>query len=338
MGYTNITLHGNQICDYLYIASSVTNTNFQQVKSEPEWNDNTLLLAKFNGDLKAGNEDILGNLKGYEVRRVNKSGSNSDYVGFISEESEKENYFIVDYAAKNNTDIVYHFHPLVESNGAEILLPPTVIDDVKSDWGYWSLMVVDETDRDNVFYLNKVFKFELNLETGDMSNNAGSNIIHNFTKYPYVQHSTQNYWSGSLTALTGYLLCGNAEYIQTVDIIEDFKNLSSDTRRKFLKDMVGNIWEVEITSPVDISTDDRLIQRLKTVKVSWAEIAPTNGISITNNPEATTVSWVLTDDGIAVPYMDYIWDNDSVWNNSQIWTDNNVLTNVTTNKGRDISV
>ena len=119
------------------------------------------------------------------------------------------------------------------------MLSPSITETVKTNWKYWSLLIVDETEEENVFYLNKLFKFELNLTVDDMNNNASISVMQNFTKYPTIQYGTANYWSGSLSALCGFISCDDVNYIQTPSMINELKSLTSDTRRKFLKDMDG---------------------------------------------------------------------------------------------------
>ena len=165
-----------------------------------------------------------------------------------------------------------------------------------------------------------MFKFELNLSTDPMSNNASVSVLQNFTKYPTVQYGTSNYWSGGLSALCGYISCIDGSYIQTPNMIDELKKLTSDTRRKFLKDIDGNIWEVKITEPVSIISTYTSLQSAKTAKISWAEVGEASGISIINNPNADTTSWVLTETGEVVPYVDYVWDDKYRWNDSYKWT------------------
>ena len=120
-------------------------------------------------------------------------------------------------------------------------------------------------------------------------------------------------------------------------MIDELKALTSDTRRKFLKDIEGNIWEVKITAPINITEEYSATQSVKSVRISWTEIGEVSGISIINNPDAPTASWVLTETGEAVPYMDYVWDNDSYWNNSYRWTaKEDVLQTKESNLGRTI--
>ena len=342
MGYNKITLGGNQVCDYLYITSSpVEHSQFQYIDEEPDdWKSDTLMMAKFNEkDMSAGNSSLINNIIGYEIRRKSGDDLYTEYVGTVKENfnSSKQKKYIIDYAVKNNTDYTYYLYPAATHSGNGVVLHPSITSEIKTNWGYWSLLVVDESEEENVFYLNKMFKFELNLSTDAMNNNAVVSVIQNFTKYPTVQYGTSNYWSGGLSALCGYVSCASGGYIETPNIIEELKNLTSDTRRKFLKDIDGNIWEVKITSPISITTEDKSAQTINTVKISWTEVGDASGISIINNPYADTTSWILTETGEVIPYIDYVWDGKSRWNNSYRWTAReDTLQTKESNLGREI--
>lgn len=337
MGYNKITLGGSQICDYIYITNdeNFDQNKFSSVESEPkQWDENTLLLAKFDGDLKAGDSELVGNLNGYELRRKKESDSHTEYVGTIS--TDYENKTIIDYMAANDTYYTYYLYPRLSMSSGGVTLSPSISQQVKPNWGYWSLLVVDESNEENVYYLNKMFKFELNLSTDDMSNNTVANVIQNFTEHPTVQYAPANYWSGGLTSLCGFISCNGTEYVEPRTIIKELKRLSTDSRKKFLKDMDGNVLEVKITSPINISRDDNTIQRAKTVKLSWTEVGDGSGVSVINNPDMPTTNWLLTEDGFVKPYVDYQWTNNGVWDSSRRWTGSDVLGIDTTNIGRDL--
>ena len=272
MGYHNIVLPGGQTCDYLYMQSkAVNNDDFKYVASEPSgWKESTLLFSKFNNNLVAGDSTLTDSITGYEVRRQKGANAYTEYVGTIKETDDKNaKKYMIDYLVGDNTSYTYYLYPATTISESGVLLSPSITEEVKTDWGYWSLLVVDETEEEDVFYLNKMFKFELNLTTDDMNNNAVVSVIQNFTKYPTIQYGTSNYWSSSLQALCGFISCNDTEYIQTPNMIEELKSLTTDTRRKFLKDIDGNVWEVKITAPINISTEDNTLERIKSVKVSW---------------------------------------------------------------------
>ena len=338
MGYNKVKLHSGQVCDYLYIQKDNTGIeDFKYVNSEPDkWNKNTLLFAKFNGNAIAGNVDLLDNISGFEIRRRKVSETHTDYIGKVT---EKGINYIIDYLACNNTDYIYYLYPISTSSTGQVITLSPSVENAKGKWNYWSLFVVDETDEDNVFYLDKMFKFELNLQVGDMTNNADIKVTNNFTKYPTVQFGTSNYWSGSLSSLCGFISCYDHEYSQTPNMINELKELTSDTRRKFLKDMDGNVWEVQVTGAINISTNNETLEKLKTVQILWTEVGSVDGLSVINNPNKLSVDWILTETGEAVPYVDYIWDEQYIWNNDYRWTsNNNILLTKQNNLGKSINI
>lgn len=341
MGYNKITLYGNQTADYFYVKNGTLDPSlFSYVNSEPsDWGDNTLLFARFDNSLSAGDSSLTESIVGYEIRRKRGADAHTEYVGTIcsSEDSKDVTKFMIDYMVTNNTDYTYYLYPAASIDKNGIVLPPSITNEIKPDWDYWSLMIVEETGEENVFYLDKLFKFELNVEPEEMNNNAVVSVIQNFTKFPTIQYGMSNYWSGSLSSLCGFISCSNGEYVQTPNMINELKQLTSDTRRKFLKDCDGNVWEVKITAPIKISNDYKTIQSVKSVQISWAEVGSTEGISIINNPSKPVTNWLLTETGEAVPYKEYIWDEHYRWNNSYIWTSkDDTLSVEEANMGRDL--
>ena len=345
MAYNKITLRGKQTCDYLYIQTDAPDFGaFSYVDDEPlEWSNTTSLYANFNDKerrLAAGNSTFVGNISGYEVYRRKYNESNAEYVGTIQNKGDDKNIsdLMIDYAVKNGVEYVYYLFPNADTTESGSPLSPIITKQLSIDAPYWSLLIVDETDEDNVFYLDKLFKFEFNLQIDDMTNNAQVAISQNFTKYPTLQYGASNYWSGSLSSLCGFVSANGVDYVQNTNMINELKSISSDTRRKFLKDMSGNMWEVNVSAPINISIDNVALQDIKTWKFSWVEVGDTKGVSIINNPKKKTTDWILTKSGDAVPYFTYQWDEQYRWDDSYYWTSNDdSYSNKNTNLGRKIS-
>ena len=343
MAYDKITLHGEQTCDYLYIQTDApANDAFSNVDDEPTgWTKSTLLYANFNDEnrrLNAGDSEIAGSIEGYEVYRRKYNESHAEYIGTVKSSESGSGDLMVDYAAKNGVDYSYYLYPNTEKSQSGTALSPFVTKQLSIDCPYWSLFIVDETEEENVFYLDKMFKFELNLQIDDMSNNAQVSISQNFTKYPTIQYGASNYWSGSLSSLCGFIASNCVDYVQTVNMINELKSITSDTRRKFLKDTDGNLWEVNVSAPINISTEIMAVETLKTWKLSWVEVGDTEGVSIINNPNKPLTEWILTETGESVPYITNMWGDHYIWDNSYRWTANdNVYDTKVSNLGRKIS-
>ena len=342
MPYNKVTLYGEQTCDYIYIQTNAPeNDSFYFVNDEPSsWTETTSLFANFSDKekrLAAGDSAVIGSINGYEVYRRKYNESNAEYIGTIQKSDENISDLMIDYAVKNGVEYTYYLFPNVNATESGTVLSPLVTKQLSIDVPYWSLFIVDETDEDNVFYLDKMFKFELNLQIDDMTNNTQVSILQNFTPYPTVQYGASNYWSGSLSALCGFVSSNCVDYVQTVNMVNELKSIASDTRRKFLKDTAGNLWEVNVSAPINISTENVTVQDVKTWKFSWIEVGDTKGVSIINNPTKSTEEWVLTDTGNALPYYTYVWDKQYIWDKSYMWTANSNSNNKTSNLGRNIT-
>ena len=343
MAYNKITLCGKQTCDYIYVQTDAPEGDtFEFVDDEPiAWNDSTSLYANFSNEesrLMAGDSAIIGNINGYEVYRRKYNESNAEYIGTIQKSEENINDLMIDYAVRNGVEYTYYLFPNSEETESGTQLSPFVTKQLSIDVPYWSLFIVDETDEENVYYMDKMFKFELNLQIDDMTNNTQVSISQNFTKYPTLQYGSSNYWSGSLSSLCGFIASNCVDYIQNVNMISELKSIASDTRRKFLKDTSGNLWEVNVSAPITISTENMSLQDVKTWKFSWVEVGDTKGVSIINNPTKKITDWVLTESGEIVPYFTYQWDEQYRWDNSYFWTakDESHI-NKSTNLGRDVT-
>ena len=342
MAYNTIILNGEQICDYIYIQTDAPDEGaFSYVNDEPSsWLSSTTLYANFNNEesrLSAGDSAIIGTINGYEIYRRKYNESKAEYVGTIQKSEKNVNDLIIDYAVRNGVEYTYYLFPNTETTASGTMLSPFVTKQLAIDVPYWSLLIVDETEEENVFYLDKLFKFELNLEPDDMTNNAQISISQNFTRYPTVQHGASNYWSGGLSSLCGFISSNRVDYVQNVNMINELKALSSDTRRKFLKDMSGNLWEVDVSAPISIS-QFILSPDVKTWKFSWVEVGDADGVSIINNPTKKVTDWVLTESGDAIPYFTYQWDEQYRWDNSYMWTSNDNAGNANkSNLGRSIT-
>ena len=343
MAYNKITLYGEQTCDYLYIQKNApTEDEFSCVNDEPsEWKETTSLYANFNNEnsrLSAGNSALIGTIDGYEVYRRKYNDSYVEYVCTIQKGEKDIGDLMIDYAVKNGVDYVYYLYPNASATKSGTILSPFITKQLAINVPYWSLFIVNESDEENVFYLDKMFKFELNLQVGDMTNNAQISISQNFTKYPTIQYGAANYWSGSLSSLCGFISSNGIDYVQNTNMINELKSISTDTRRKFLKDTEGNLWEVNVSAPINITTENTPLQAIKTWQFSWTEVGDVSGISIINNPAAPTIDWVLTEKGEAIPYFTYQWDEQYKWDNSYLWTTNdNIYATQNANLGRGIT-
>ena len=125
------------------------------------------------------------------------------------------------------------------------------------------------------------YRFGKNLSSGAMSNNNKPAILNNFTQYPTVQLAPQNYKSGSLTSLIGYIEYDNGvEYDDTISLAERLYALSMTANPLFLKDRKGRLMRVRISDSISMETDDNTKQQAQTITLNWVETGSADGVSL----------------------------------------------------------
>lgn len=244
---------------------------------------------------------------------------------------------VIDYSVPHNTDIKYLLYPIAEnitSGGDTSDYPcnPVITKIINCQWDKWCLFTTKgntkcnldnsgEKYNDKVLQLDKIFFFEMNVETGSITNNTDFSVVKNFTSYPTVQRSFSNYWSGQLKGLLGRIAINGATFKQTPDMLQEIKELTQNTSRKFLKDRDGNFWEVEISSAVTIDNNDNLDVQLKTKSFNWVEIGDASDIALVSTGHGQD-SWLLTELGQEkIDLSKYQWDDNAIWDDSDFWTE-----------------
>lgn len=179
----------NCIIDELHVRSAVDGT-VNLTSSKDDWQMDTYFLAKFKGNLEAGN---ITN-EGYKIakfvikrRKVNELNSltigNVDYI-------EGETFTFTDYTQANDT-YIYGVYPVGE-NGIEGA--PNEIVGTSDFTGYF---VVDKDT-------NEVLSFDKTMDSGpmvDMQLNQGRYSVETFSKYPSVYYNETLYHTFTLSAV-----------------------------------------------------------------------------------------------------------------------------------------
>lgn len=248
---------------------------FNETTYVPEWDSSTMLLCNYNSRFSAGNTIADSNIVGWIVYRKEENYPTLKYVC----NSPASETFVVDYMAKNKVGISYYIFPSFEDSIGNASISGVFY----PYWWDWYLIVCNKVS-ENVYTIKDYHKFDLDVESGMMTNNTSFNVLENFTKYAKIQNSKSNYWSGSISSLLGN--CGN-NYIDTIEEMEKIKSLSTDGLDKFLKDRKGNIWKVRLNSSVNEQINDKYVEQAVSVTLSWMEIGSSEYSVITQDPETS---------------------------------------------------
>ena len=175
--------------DEVYIAK--TNNNADEIienTEKQEWNKDTVLLAKFNGDLIGGTLGIDGeSISQIEVKR-RKKGDEQWQVYYVIDYFDDINlYTIIDRFIESEETYEYCIAPKAGNKTGTNSTPQSIY--VNYDHAH----IFDNTASFDLIY---------NLKIGTISQNIGANIINTLASaYPYVVYSQDNYSQGSVDCL-----------------------------------------------------------------------------------------------------------------------------------------
>ena len=273
-------MSGGATFDYTIIGTAgynIDDVNFD----DPSWDIDTQFRVSFtnpDNPLIAGNAMSGDNPPTqYDIYR-NKQGEDLVLAGTVA----AEKLVFTDYAVCNNTEYTYSIYPSSDSEyvGSAIVSHKPF----KTDWRAWYLIVCDQYGTENSFIAKEIYAFEFDLRDIQMTNNTNVNRIVTFSRYPRVQKDLVNAWSGTLSALLGRIDCsGTQQYFETADMTDAVRELSTDIRPKFLRDMEGHLYRVEVCSPISINQSYYLNGNRTEKSLEWVEIAPLNNAKITGN-------------------------------------------------------
>jgi len=280
---TGVQLLGPQVCEYLWVekgtfAPEVIERMMGELSFEPEFGDNTWMLADFKHQLDAGNlRSASEPIKGVGLYRQESGKAKLTHLLDLPLTTTR----FLDYGFKNQTAYQYYLFPQGENT---FISAPLYSAEVRPVFWNWTLLVCRE-DENGIFHVEEQFVFRNNVESGTVTNNSAPGVLKNFTRYPMIQRDSANYRSGTLTALIGKVDQENSRYVDTTELADSIYALSTDTRPKFLKDRKGNLMRVELSSAIMMTAGDVLAPQPYTAQIPWAETDSAENISIIQTPE-----------------------------------------------------
>ena len=280
---SSVTLGGWQICDYIEItkgaalASSITaaytNGNYQPGEAQEDniFADWTNGLQ--GGNLRLGNETI----QGYSLYRKQKDDSVLVHIADVGSTS----YQVYDYgAASQQGPYTYYLYPF----GSDSYLSAAFVSNAANPlyWDWSVLQCSEVSGAKKRFVVEQEFRFGKNLSSGNVGNNNQPSLRANFTRYPTVMLSPQQYRSGTLSSLIGviYTSQGAPRYLDTIAQRDAIYDLSRSTGPLFLKNRKGDLIRIRISGPISMGTGDTTREQTQTVSLPWAEVGSAEGMGV----------------------------------------------------------
>lgn len=278
---TSVTVGGYQECDFIEvikgtpstetITAAITNGDYT-----PGLNETDYLMADWSSGYNAGTLDIGGDsLQGFALYR--RRGDDANLVK-VAETGTKVGE-VYDYGAvSQGGPYSYYLFPV---GATTYISNPLVSGATTPCWWNWTLMECEETGNNN-FLVLAAYRFRLNIESGGVSNNNSPALLANFTPYPKVQLSPQNYKSGTLTGLIGVVNWedGQPRYEDTIAWRDAIYALSRTQNALFLKNRKGDLLRIRISAPVTMTTMDNSKEQAQTMTLPWAEVGSAEGVSL----------------------------------------------------------
>lgn len=296
----NITLYGQQICNWIsVVGGEVSATNLSQwltdLSFEPDWDLDTWFLATFNNTgLNAGNITPTNDtISGAAVYRLKSGDQKLAHIADVDIGTS----MIVDEGFRNQNEYTYYVFVLGSSTYVSAPLISNEINPM-----FWNWTVLDCTqDENGVYHLSAAHLFTNSVSTDSISNNNTPQMLQNFTPYPLRQPTSYNYNSSTLTGYIGIVDMAANRYIDTVDMAQTLWNLSVSQSPKFLRDRKGNLWAIQTSAAITMQTGDVQAQQPYFGSLPWAEVAPTDGVSIISTPDDDSWNNVTGEPPVSAP-------------------------------------
>lgn len=187
---------------------------------------------------------------------------------------------VLDYAAKSQQG-PYIYTLYITAGTNQYYGYPIYSNEVDPCFWNWEVLSCT-TDSTGAYLVRNAYLFANNVVSGSLSNSNKPNVLENFSPYPTVQLSPQNYKSGSLQSLIGsvdYTDCNNA-YSDTVSLRDAIYNLSVTSNTLFLKDRKGSLWMIRPSGEITMDVMDETREQALTVQFPWVEIGDVSGLPI----------------------------------------------------------
>ncbi len=284
---SGLTIYGKQYCDFLQVftynamlLASIVASAYDDGTYAPMVNNSTKFSATFSVGLDAGSlyiQEGAMDVAGWEVYRVEEGNTISTPLAILPYSATS----FCDYSARTDgTQYQYEVAPLlIAYDGTERTYTAGVSSLTPEYRGIYSaayslLECVYDASMKCYRVLNE-YDFALNTSTGAVSNNNSPKVLENFTPYPTIQFSHQNYMSGSLTSLIGAVELtesGELDYKDTRQMRDELFALSNTGHPLFLKTRKGDVIRIQIAAPVEVTTMDKTKEQALSVTIKWVEV------------------------------------------------------------------
>lgn len=255
--YNKITFYGNNIVDGIHLQNRLYSDSEVQaldINDYPAWDGYTLMLSRFdNQDTEAGNvTNLSSNITSWNIYRRATDEEISKNLATVDDTVTQ----YIDYTAQANKTYIYDIFP---QTATQIGAPVETAQTLANFYG-WYLVDTDT---------NTIYKFDLNLQSGDISNEIDFTEYKNYSKFPGFTFTDRDYIKVTVSAVCGSINQDGTIY-QPVDYIEQLKDFINNKKEKLFKSRKGDIWR-GITTNFKYKYMDEVGQQVAVVTFDFVE-------------------------------------------------------------------
>ncbi len=233
------------IYDDLYISKNA-DIDMSVSHQEKQWDFDTIVNAHFNGDLEAGNIDlVIEQLSAMKIKRKEKGTNNWLTLHEVPIGNESNiNFSFVDRYVKSKSEYEYAIIPIINNTEGNYN-----INSIKPSFN--GIFILDKEDN---------YSTKLNIDISVQKNKPSTVINTLGRRYPFViQNGENNYYSGSVTAefyKSKNDSNGNCNFdIENSFVYRNqFMDFLHNGKPKLLKSYDGRVWMMNV---VDSSPESK---------------------------------------------------------------------------------
>lgn len=270
----------NATYDELEVLKDTSSIDTNTEKSQG-WLENTVLCARFNGDLVGGNVGLYQNNTSYDilyiqiVRRKTDETQVWDVYKEIPIQDKGETYKFIDRFLESEQEYEYGIRPIAyDENGKIIMGEVSMITKSYVKYDYAHLLGRDENNEEVQYTL--IYNFKL----GDITTNIDANTIVTLSgQYPITIYGASKYKTGN----ANYLLVTEESTTGSINVSTEkalrnsIDKFLSNKKPKILKFEDGTYLLVSISDNFTLTPNENLIGSY-TLTFNYTEIGDVNDI------------------------------------------------------------
>ena len=283
--FSKIKIHGNSDINYVWSKTgSVQETEIQNLLSQgvatPEWDESTIALSTFWGNINASETYNLGTILKFAVQRHD---INSGVRQTVKNDCPTNGSILLDFNVANNCSYKYYIIPIFKNSSNEegIYGQPIVTDVITPKWDTWSLIGLIPTDNPNIYHIDKdnIWTLGLNIQTDPFSIKNDKIFSDGYNKYPRVYVGKTDYLTSKVSCYLGNVSC-NGDYTDDNMVkITKWREFCNNGQLKLLRDRKGHVIPCEIHDE-SYSIQENLIEMPTTISFSFTELLDSRNISV----------------------------------------------------------